>query len=99
MRQLHGESGRPVAGPDSRSVSVLAFKATLGLGIDAFRRLHPPSFRYDGWYGKVDLQRPKRSIGASKDDEQLPLSLQAVFQRVSRRRYRLLALRSTHLGG
>eukprot|EP00439_Symbiodinium_sp_Y106_P084102 s2122_g24.t3 len=26
---------------------------------------------HDGWYGKVELQRPKRTIGASKDDEQL----------------------------
>ncbi|CAJ1352196.1 unnamed protein product, partial [Effrenium voratum] len=26
---------------------------------------------HDGWYGKVDLQRPKRSLGAVKDDEQL----------------------------
>ena len=32
--------------------------------------------RHDGWYGKVELQRPKRTIGASKDDEQLPLGQQ-----------------------
>ena len=34
------------------------------------------SARPDGWYGKVELQRPKRTIGASKDDEQMPLVLQ-----------------------
>ncbi|CAK9113112.1 Uncharacterized protein SCF082_LOCUS52440 [Durusdinium trenchii] len=26
---------------------------------------------YDGWYGKVDLMRPKRSLGAAKDDEHM----------------------------
>ena len=27
--------------------------------------------RHDGWYGKVDLQRPKRTLGSGKDDEHM----------------------------
>lgn len=26
---------------------------------------------HDGWYGKVDLQRPKRTLGSGKDDEHM----------------------------
>jgi len=32
--------------------------------------------RHDGWYGKVDLQRPKRTLGGGKDDEHMSLGQQ-----------------------
>lgn len=46
-------------------------RATAALGLVA--PLASP--RYDGWYGKVDLMRPKRSLGAAKDDEHMPLGM------------------------
>lgn len=36
--------------------------------------------RHDGWYGKVDLQRPKRTLGSGKDDEHMWLGWQIVGQ-------------------